>query len=179
MGELDLPVSLLRCVIFPLHLTVSSIQDPTSINALLYENMTCLPPAYTPLYLRSNPTCFVGGYPTYSVNVSKVGQIQLAVNFARERNLRLVIKNTGHDFLAKSTGKGALSIWTHHLKWSRFYPEYESGTYRGPAFKLAAGIQVFEANQLAKEHNVTLIGGEGAVRTPLSTQPPVLPVQGL
>lgn len=87
--------------------------------------MTYVLPPYTPLNLRPNPVCFVGVYPVYSVNVSNVAQIQLAVNIARERNLRLVIKTTGHDFLAKSTGKEALSIWTHHLKQSRFHPDYK------------------------------------------------------
>ena len=61
-------------------------------------------------------SCLQGGYPTYVVNVSTVAQIQLAVNFARNANLRLVVKNTGHDFNGKASGKGALSIWTHYLR---------------------------------------------------------------
>lgn len=32
-----------------------------------------------------------------SLQVSTVAQIQLAVNFARNSGIRLVIKNTGHD----------------------------------------------------------------------------------
>jgi hypothetical protein len=54
-----------------------------------------------------------GGYPVYVVNVTSVAQIQTSVNFAREFNVRLVVKNTGHDFSGKSLGAGALSIWTH------------------------------------------------------------------
>ncbi|KAK4221912.1 FAD binding domain-containing protein [Podospora fimiseda] len=79
-------------------------------------------------------------------------------------NIRLVIKNTGHDFGGKSTGKGAINLWTHHLKDAEFYPEYhavgEEG-YDGPAFKFGAGVQVYEAYALAKKYNVTVIGGEG------------------
>jgi hypothetical protein len=42
-----------------------------------------------------------------------VAQIQLTINFARKLNLHLVVKNAGHDFNSKASGKGALSIWTH------------------------------------------------------------------
>jgi FAD/FMN-containing dehydrogenase len=115
------------------------------------------------LGLNNAPSCTVGGYPTYVVNVTSVAQIQLAVNFARERNLRLVIKNTGHDFGAKSVGGGSLSIWTHHLKDMRYFTQYSTKEYTGPAVKLGAGVQVFEANQFAKEHDITVVGGEGKV----------------
>lgn len=128
--------------------------------------MTCMPPSYSASFLGNNVSCTVGGFPEYSINVTSVAQIQLAVNIARELNLRLVIKNTGHDFGAKSTGRGGLNIWTHHLKDSEFYPEYKAENYTGPAFKLAAGIQVLDANRLAKEHGVTLVGGEGIVSSP-------------
>ena len=36
--------------------------------------------------------CTQGGFPTYVVNVSTVKQVQAAVNFARNRKIRLVIK---------------------------------------------------------------------------------------
>src|SRR3954468_2459582 len=117
------------------------IENPTSIRSIIFQGMTCMPPNYTASFLGNKVSCAVGGFPEYSVNVTNVGQIQIAVNIARELNLRLVIKNTGHDFGAKSTGKGALSIWTHHLKDAEYYPEYKTDDYAGPAFKLGAGIQ--------------------------------------
>ena len=36
--------------------------------------------------------CTNDGYPSYVVNVTNVRQIQLAVNFARNNNLRLIVK---------------------------------------------------------------------------------------
>lgn len=71
--------------------------------------------------------CTQGGFSVYVVNVTNVRQIQAAVNFARNTNLRLVIKNTGHDFNGRSTGAGALSIWTHWLKSFEFIPNYTQG----------------------------------------------------
>lgn len=54
--------------------------------------------------------CTLGGFSIYTVNVSSVTQIQLAVNFARNAYLRLVIKNIAYYYLGKSSGAGALSI---------------------------------------------------------------------
>jgi hypothetical protein len=54
-----------------------------------------------------------GGHPIYVVNVSNVGHIQAAIDFARSRHIRLVIKNTGHDMSGRSLGAGALLVWTH------------------------------------------------------------------
>ncbi|KAI0883298.1 FAD-binding domain-containing protein [Annulohypoxylon maeteangense] len=132
-------------------------EDPTSINAVLFQGSTCMPPALMP----AQSECTVGGYPEYAVSVRNVAQIQLAINFARNLNLRVVIKNTGHDFSAKSVGMGALSIWTHNLKQIQFLRNYRQGSYRGPAFKLGSGVQAFEAYEAARKNNVTIVGGEG------------------
>lgn len=40
----------------------------------------------------SGESCTQGGFPTFVVNATTVKQIQMAVNFARNKNLRLVIK---------------------------------------------------------------------------------------
>ncbi|GKT41180.1 FAD-linked oxidoreductase ZEB1 [Colletotrichum spaethianum] len=77
----------------------------------LYQGATC-----QPQNAANNGICGLGGFPLYSVKATNVAQIQLAVNFARTLDLRLVIRNTGHDFLGKNTGAGSLSIWTHNLK---------------------------------------------------------------
>lgn len=121
----------------------------------IFEGKTCLP--------GTNPTalakCTQGGYSLYSVNVSNVAQIQLTVNFARSRNLRLVVKNTGHDYNGRSTGYGALSLWTHNLKDIRFIEVYETTDYAGPAFKLGAGVQGFELYEAAELHGVSALSG--------------------
>ncbi|KAI1842226.1 hypothetical protein JX266_011634 [Neoarthrinium moseri] len=135
-------------------------QDPTSVNAVLFQGQSCLPPRLLP-NTTATRHCTVGGYPSYAVKVSNVAQVQLAVNLARNLNLRLVIKNTGHDFGAKSTGYGALSLWTHNLKDVQFFESYRESGYHGPAFKLGAGVQAFELYEAAHKYGVTAVGGEG------------------
>ncbi len=118
--------------------------------------MTCLPAGFR----SEDTTCTLGGYASYSVNVTNVAQIQLALNFARSTNLRLVVKNTGHDFADKSIGAGALSIWTHHLNDIVFYQNYRYGSYSGPAFKVGTGAWTADIYAAAEQHGVTVAGGE-------------------
>ena len=47
------------------------------------------------------------------------------------------------SYLGKSTGDGALAIWTHHLKDVEFL-DYHSAYYTGKAIKMGAGVQGFE-----------------------------------
>ncbi|KAK0621942.1 hypothetical protein B0T17DRAFT_494420 [Bombardia bombarda] len=129
-------------------------QDPTSIMSPLFQGETCMPED------GATSTCKLGGFPSYSVEIRNVAQIQLAINFARNLNLRLVVKNTGHDFLGKSTGAGALSIWTHKLKTLDYMSSIKTTSYTGPAFKLGAGVQVFELYEAANKLGVTAVGGE-------------------
>lgn len=117
----------------------------------------------------SSANCTHGGSPVYAVNVSNVGQIQLAVNFARNANLRLVIKNTGHCYLGKSNGAGALSIWTHNLKNIQFYQRLEIPGYTGPAIKVGAGVTVREVYAEADRNGVSALGGICEVRSPVSS----------
>ncbi len=125
----------------------------------LYQGLTCLPTT------DPNGQCTQGGYPTYVVNATNVAQIQLAVNFARTLNIRLVVKNTGHDFSGKSGGALALSIWTHNFKNIVYVPNYvDAGSgYKGKAFKVGAGVIAKDIYAAAKKQGLVVVGGEGAV----------------
>lgn len=135
-----------------------SVDHPTSIMNPLLQGLTCKPE------LGPDGKCTIGGYPVYVVNAKNVYHVQLAVNIARNLNMRLVVKNTGHDFAGKSTGAGALSIRTHKLKDIKYYASYSDGHYDGAAFKLGSGVQAAELYAAAHAHGVDIVGGEGKVR---------------
>jgi hypothetical protein len=61
-------------------------------------------------WLQPNTTCTLGGQVVYSVNATGVDDVQKTIRFASRNNIRLVIRNTGHDYLGKSTGAHALAI---------------------------------------------------------------------
>lgn len=117
--------------------------------------------------MNPSGSCTLGAFPYYAVNVSSVYQVQLAVNFARNTGIRLVVKNTGHDFSGKSGGAGALSIWTHNLKDVKYFSKFSAaGTnWKGSAFKVGAGLQAFELYKEADARGLVVVGGEGMVRS--------------
>ncbi|KAF2850440.1 FAD/FMN-containing isoamyl alcohol oxidase-like protein MreA [Plenodomus tracheiphilus IPT5] len=134
------------------------MQDPIEMMSPVAQGLTCAPPS-----LYDSHGCSRGGFPMYVVNATEPKHVQLAVNFARNSKVRLVVKNTGHDFLGKSGGKDALSIWTHWMKDIDYIEEYvdEEMGYSGPAFKAGSGVQAFELYQAAHDKGRVVVGGEG------------------
>ncbi|KAK2758227.1 hypothetical protein FQN54_004071 [Arachnomyces sp. PD_36] len=145
----------LKCATVVANWTTSELHttDPGSTMFPIYEGRTCVPTT------DPSGSCTQGGYSSYAVEVANVAQIQLALNFARETNVRLVVRNTGHDYNGRSTGAGALSVWMGNLKEIQYIDEYMSSDYDGPAMKVGAGVQVFELYEEADKHNVNALGG--------------------
>ncbi|KAI8246327.1 putative beta-glucosidase I [Colletotrichum sp. SAR 10_96] len=134
------------------------LDDPIEMFSPVYQGLTCLPPN---IYDSGN--CTMGGFPWYVINASTPEHIQEGVKFAKETGIRLMVKNTGHDFSGKSGGGQSLSIWTHYLKDVEYITEMvdEVEGYSGPAFKCGTGVQAFEIYRIAHEHGKVVVGGEG------------------
>ncbi|KAI1807546.1 FAD-binding domain-containing protein [Daldinia bambusicola] len=109
------------------------------------------------LALDPQGNCTRGGFPEYVVNATTVKHIQAAVNFARNKGIRLVIKNTGHDFGGRSVGAGSLSIWTHHLKAMELISSYKLRPYNGMAVHFGAGVESWEEKNFMAAFNVTVV----------------------
>ncbi|KAG8748769.1 hypothetical protein FRC11_011898, partial [Ceratobasidium sp. 423] len=105
-----------------------------------------------------------GFVPVYSVDTRDDDHVMRAVKFAGEYNLRLVVKNTGHDFLGRSSGEGSFSIWTHNLKGINFTdsfigagcPETMAVDH---AVTIGAAEQWIDVYRAANNYNVTVVGG--------------------
>ncbi|KAL5042256.1 hypothetical protein BDW71DRAFT_211380 [Aspergillus fruticulosus] len=128
-------------------------QHPSSIMSQIFVNNSCNP------FLPPDTPCDTTGYVSYSVRVRSVPDIQAAIAFAKKYNIRLVIRNTGHDYLGKSNGAGALAIWTHHLKDISVSHKYSSTFYSGPAMTLGAGVQGLETRAAASKEGLILVTG--------------------
>lgn len=46
-------------------------------------------------------SCSIGDQPPYTVNATEVAHVAEGINFARHHNIRLVVRNTGHDVLRR------------------------------------------------------------------------------
>ncbi|CEO60505.1 hypothetical protein PMG11_05130 [Penicillium brasilianum] len=117
-----------------------------------FANFSC-----DPFMPRDSP-CTIISLQRYAVNVSGVQDVRKTIQFTREHNIRLVIRNTGHDYLGKSTAPGGLALWMHHLKDTKFL-EYNSEAYSGPALRLGAGIQGFDGMAAAHSQNKVILAG--------------------
>ncbi|KAG7099189.1 hypothetical protein E1B28_001058 [Marasmius oreades] len=125
----------------------SSIMDPG------FLNKSCDP--FDP---RETP-CRVGAYVQYAVNVSSVDHVIKTVQFVKEHNIRFVVRNTGHDFLGRSTGAGAVAVWVHHLRDVEWIPEFKSPLHTGPAFKAHAGALSFDIALAADSKGLVVVTG--------------------
>lgn len=112
----------------------SSISDPTSVHSAFFANQSCDP------FTSPNDPCLYGNYVRYAVNVSTPEDVAATVAFAKEYNIRFIIRNTGHDYLGRSTGAGSISVWTHNLKDFNFLDWSDAG-YTGKAIRVGAGVE--------------------------------------
>ncbi|KAI5306409.1 hypothetical protein KEM56_001040 [Ascosphaera pollenicola] len=129
------------------------LESSSSFMAPWFSNGTCDP--FSP---QAKP-CTLGNHVSYAVDVSKPTHISKTLGFAKKNNIRVVVRNTGHDYNGKSTGAGSIAIWTHHLK-DLQVQEYSNRFYSGPVMKLGAGVQAWEAYKLANETDLMIVGGE-------------------
>jgi FAD/FMN-containing dehydrogenase len=60
----------------------------------------------------------------YAVAARNAGHIAAAVNFARENNLRLVVKGGGHSYQGTSNAPDSLLIWTRHMHDTAITPDF-------------------------------------------------------
>ncbi|KAI1485515.1 FAD binding domain protein [Biscogniauxia mediterranea] len=144
-----------------------------------FETPAAIMPAWfqescNPFSPMSQP-CELGDYASYSINVTDVKDVLAGIEFAKAHEVRLVVKNTGHeyvtdphlqtlnldaaDFSGKSTGKGGMSLWMHNVKGTEIIPKYERNYYTGPAIKVGAGTLGLEAYEAANSVGYRLIGG--------------------
>ena len=99
---------------------------------------------YDPYYLESFPGGFthqtgaangfgpdgspregwVAAASSYAVEALGEEDIVSAVNFAREHNIRLVVKSTGHCFHGRSSAPNSLLVWTHSMRDIQFHDDF-------------------------------------------------------
>ncbi|KAI9350547.1 hypothetical protein DFJ73DRAFT_953762 [Zopfochytrium polystomum] len=104
--------------------------------------------------------CSLGRLSVYAVNVSSTLDVTAAIFFARLFNIKIAIKNTGHDLSGRSHAPDSLTIWTHNLKEMKYEPNFTVGQTSSPAFRFGAGIQTFEATAFANANNKSIVQGD-------------------
>ena len=132
---------------------IRSVESSSSIQASIFANGSC--DALTP---RDTP-CLLGNYVQYAVKVTGPEDIATTIRFADAKNIRLVIRNTAHDYMGRSTGAGGLAIWTHHLK-NIEIKDWSDNEHKGKAIKIGAGVEGHEVIEAAKAAGLVVVTGE-------------------
>ncbi|RWA11450.1 hypothetical protein EKO27_g3680 [Xylaria grammica] len=86
--------------------------------------------------------CTLGNLAAYALEIDSATTVVAGLKFARENNIRVSIKNTGHDYTGRSNGQG-----------------YNSSFYTGPAVKVGAGVQFSELYAAAASRGLRVAGG--------------------
>lgn len=96
-----------------------------------------------------------------------------------------MVKSSGHDYLGRSIGPGALSIWVHHMNnityhQDRFRLTGSNKVIEGDAVSCGGGTPMYELFKATDVHGTTVVGGmsksvavggylSGGGHSPLST----------
>ena len=126
-----------------------------------------------PFYLQSKPgnTESYGWWKAwtyhnseYAVEVRNTNDIIAAVNFARQHNIKLVIKGAGHDYTGRSNAPNSLLIWTHYLQKLIYYKSFiplgaPDKTKAVSALTVGAGVDWIQAYQKAGQYHQYVQGG--------------------
>ncbi|KAK4201358.1 6-hydroxy-D-nicotine oxidase [Triangularia verruculosa] len=123
-----------------------------------FTNSSCVPTT------DPSSACTPGYYGTYVIRATEKAHIKAGVDFARKNHLRLIVRNTGHDFMGRSTGWGALVINTHRFQDVKFIQSWNGGPggYTGSAVTVGAGVQgrALLRQAVAQNPPVTVVTGE-------------------
>ncbi|KAF8835607.1 FAD-binding domain-containing protein [Paxillus ammoniavirescens] len=137
---------------------------PGSMQVPLFETIMFKNGTIEACYLNTTitGTCGQGRVPVIGVDARSVADIQAGVNFAVKHNLKLVVKNTGHDYLGRSAAKGSFVVWTHNMKnitySPAFVPQGAPADERYDAMTLGAGVQWHEAYDAVNQHGRIMVG---------------------
>jgi hypothetical protein len=130
--------------------------DPTD-QCLLDSSDPTDPLAY------ADADCRQGNLPSHYLEVQSPGDVIEAFKFSQCSGKKLVVKNSGHDYLTRSSGRDTLSLWTRNLRDMQyspgFIPQGSKTARKYNAITVGAGVNFGEAYEFAQKYNVTILGG--------------------
>ncbi|KAJ0413824.1 FAD binding domain-containing protein [Aspergillus carlsbadensis] len=129
-------------------------------------NTGCLLQSIAPGLPPLGQRCELGSLSAYHVDVREPSHIAETIKFAKAHNIRLSIKNTGHDYLGRSTAPNTLAIWTHNLQTLKYHRTFTgkncpSGR-REHIGEMGAGVMARDAYDFFEGYDMNVAGGNAA-----------------
>ncbi|CAH0054725.1 unnamed protein product [Clonostachys solani] len=121
--------------------------DPTTLQA--------------PTDSSSASSCGQGVVSRYFIQVTGAEDVQAVFRYSRKTGHALSIKNSGHDYMMRSSRQGSLAMWTGKLRNMTYHESFspdgcDSGAGIAPAaaITLGAGVSMGEAMAFSHDHGV-------------------------
>ncbi|KAF9030371.1 FAD-binding domain-containing protein [Hymenopellis radicata] len=115
---------------------------------------------------KPSTACYQGAVSSYYIDVHDHTDVVAAFVFSEAYGVPLVVKNTGHDYMGRSSARNSLGIWTHRLKSITYVPDFRPKGCPArnpvPAVTFGSGAQFSELLDFATERNITIPGGSDA-----------------
>ncbi|GLB08246.1 hypothetical protein AtubIFM57258_004134 [Aspergillus tubingensis] len=144
-------------------------EQPGALQSFNWENWPGKNESCT-IEANLSSVCGQGRIPLYSAVVHSVNEIRTVVRFAKQRNIRLVIKNTGHDSTGRSGAPNSLQILTNRMKDITFHDDLvpsqgglgldNVNAIGVPAVTIGAGVMVGELYAAAAARGLIVVAGE-------------------
>ena len=102
----------------------------------------------------------------YAVAAKKTADVVAAVNFARQHNLRLVVKGGGHSYQGTSGAPDSLLVWTRHMNDVTLHDAFVAQGCAGsvlpqPAVTVGSGAMWIDAYNAVTKHGGRYVQGGG------------------
>jgi FAD/FMN-containing dehydrogenase len=141
-----------------------SIYRSNQPGALQWENWEAWATQNQSCYVETmeQVPCQQGRISLYSVQATTAADIQAAVGFAKDHNLRLAIRNSGHDFAGRSSSPDSLQISVHrmqNLSYTKDFKPAGSSKSEGMAVTVGAGVPLNQMYEWLKKEQVMIVGG--------------------
>jgi FAD/FMN-containing dehydrogenase len=108
-----------------------------------------------------NAACKQGLVAAHYVELQGPQDVQAALDHARRTGRKLSVKNSGHDYLTRSSRRGSLALWTRGLRSMEYQPAFvpsgcNDGSAPARAITFGAGVNAEEALAFAHENGLVI-----------------------
>ncbi|KAF8190333.1 FAD-binding domain-containing protein [Mycena galopus ATCC 62051] len=107
--------------------------------------------------------CQQGSVSWYYIAVEDASDVQKAFVFSKQTGVPIVVKNTGHDYIGRSSAPGSLALWTHNLQSllynASFVPAGCPASHAKPGLTMGAGSIITDIVAFAEANNITVVTG--------------------
>jgi hypothetical protein len=156
------------CTLISTQWNNASFQADSPVGLSYPRDMSC-PPLNVSVDEKA-ASCSLGASPVFAVNATTSAHVSWGIKFAKSHNIRLIIKSTGHDILARSEGYGSLEVWlrhnNRHLRTGVMFQETfpltngcKETNWTGSAFTIGGGHTWKDVIPEAKARNVVVVTG--------------------